>query len=170
MTKQNTKPNFDKLEYSLPTGWLSSYDMEYLYKGLKDSTKDDVYLELGVERGRSLALARKYFNGDVYGIDIIDNRQVKTRGTNYILKNSLEVEWTLPIKMLFIDSDHRYEHVKAEWKKYSPFIVKGGWVFFHDCDETSEGVVRAFREIDGKQWKKGKSNNPRCSMAWVQKC
>lgn len=162
------KPDFDKLEYELPTGWLSSFDMECLYKGLKDSKRDDVYLELGVERGRSLGLARRFFKGDVFGIDIVDNREEILPKTNYILKNSLEVEWTLPVKMLFIDSDHRYEHVKAEWNKYSPFIVKGGWVFFHDCDETSEGVVKVFKEIKGK-WKKGKSNNPRCSMAWVQR-
>lgn len=164
------KPDFDELEVTLPTGWLSSYDMECLYKGLVDSTEDDIYLELGVERGRSLALARKFFKGDIFGVDIIDNRETKIPKTNYVLNDSLKVNWTLPIKMLFIDSDHRYVHVKAEWEKYSPFVVKGGWVFFHDCDETSEGVVRVFAEIDGKKWHKYKSTNPRCSMAWVKKC
>lgn len=168
MTKSPT-PDFNKLEYELPTGWLSSFDMEYLYKGLKDSNKGDIYVELGVERGRSLALARRFFKGDVYGIDIVDNREEILAGTNYILKDSLKVNWTLPIKMLFIDSDHRYEHVKAEWDKYSPFVVKDGWVFFHDADETSEGVVRVTQEI-GEGWKKVHySPNPRCSMAWVKK-
>lgn len=164
--------DFHKVEAELIPGWFSAYDMECLHPALAASKKDDVYLEIGVHTGRSLSFARKYFKGDVFGIDIetIKQRGGKVvRGTNFIHSDSLEVKWTLPIKVLFIDGEHRYERVKAEWNKYSPFITKGGWVFFHDCDETSPEVVLAFKEINGKQWKKTKSKNPRCSMAWVRK-
>lgn len=165
--------DFHKVEAGIIPGWFSAYDMECIYPALKDSKKDDVYLEIGVDRGRSLTFARKFFKGDVFGIDIetIKNRSGKglIPGTNFILGDSLEVKWTLPIKVLFIDGEHRYQRVRDEWAKYSPLVVKGGWVFFHDCDDTSPEVVRAFSKIDGKLWKKGKSKNQRCSMAWAQK-
>jgi predicted O-methyltransferase YrrM len=35
-----------------------------------------------------------------------------------------------PIDLLFIDGDHKYEGVKADWEKYSPQV--SGHVVFHD--------------------------------------
>lgn len=167
--------DFVKEEGEARLGWFSQYDMECIYPVLKDSKKSDVYLEIGVDRGRSLEFARKYFKGDVFGIDIktIKERGGKglVKGTNFIHKPSTEAAkiWTLPINVLFIDADHSYEACLADWENYSPFVVDGGWVFFHDMDETSPGVVKVFQEIDGKKWKKSKSTNQRCSMAWVEK-
>lgn len=162
------KPDFDKEEYAHPNGWFSAFDMEILYKGLKNSTKEDVYLELGVDRGRSLSFARKHFKGDVFGIDIETQKErggEPVKGTNFIHSDSLEANWTLPIKVLFIDGEHRYKRVKAEWEKYYPFVVKGGWVFFHDADDSSPEVVEFLNELKGVKY----SPNPRCSMAWVRK-
>lgn len=148
-------------------GWFSQYDMAALYEGLKDSTKDDNYLEIGVDRGRSLTYARRHFKGDVYGIDIetLEERGGKpVEGTIFIHSDSLEVEWDKPIKCLFIDAEHRYQRVKDEYEKYLPFVVKGGWIFFHDSDETSPEVRKFTEEI-------GATQNPdtRSSMAWIRK-
>lgn len=156
--------DFHKVEADLIPGWFSAYDMEAMYPALKNSTKDDVYLEIGVHTGRSLSFARKYFKGDVFGIDIVDNGGSGVKGTNFILADSLEAHWNLPIKVLFIDGEHRYERVKGEWEKYYPFIVKGGWVFWHDADNTSPEVEQFAREKKAKF-----SKNPRCSMAWCRK-
>lgn len=148
-------------------GWFSQYDMAAIYPALVEPTQDGVYLEIGVDRGRSLAFALKHFKGDVYGIDVSTQEQrggKPVKGANFIQGDSLEVEWTLPIKVLFIDAEHRYERVKAEWEKYYPYVVKGGWVFFHDSDDTSPEVRQFTEEIKATQ-----NPNTRSSMAWIQK-
>lgn len=161
--------DFDGLD--LPPGAFSSFDMACIYPALIKSKKDDVYLEVGVDRGKSLAFARKFFQGGVFGIDIDNNMETRVERTNFIHKESNKAvkSWTLPINVLFIDGNHTYAGCKDDWNNFSPFVVDGGWIFFHDCDETSPGVVKVFREIDGKKWKKDKSPLQRCSMGWVQK-
>lgn len=37
-----------------------------------------------------------------------------------------------PIDFLFIDGDHSYEGVRADWELYSPLVRPGGLVAFHD--------------------------------------
>ena len=36
------------------------------------------------------------------------------------------------LDFLFIDGDHRYEGVKADFEMYSPLVRPGGWIGFHD--------------------------------------
>jgi predicted O-methyltransferase YrrM len=163
------KPDFTAIEKKLPLGAFSIFDMECIYPALKAMKKSDIYLEVGVDKGKSLAFARKVSKGDVYGVDIQKNPEIA--GTNFIHKPSNEAvkNWTLPIDVLFIDGDHSYEGAKADWDNFSPFVVKGGWVFFHDADVTSPGVVKLVKKI-GKGWEnKGFSDNQQCSMAWVRK-
>lgn len=167
MTNPSTKADFDKIDLELNPGAFSSYDQECIYPALIDSTKDDVYLEVGVDKGKSLSFARKFFKGDVFGVDLREDPEVPK--TNFIRKESNEAvkSWTLPIKVLFIDGDHTYEGCKDDWSNFSPFVESGGWVFFHDTDATSPGVEKVFDEIEWPE--KHKSPNQRCSMAWVRK-
>jgi len=37
-----------------------------------------------------------------------------------------------PIDLLFIDGDHSYEGVKADWAAYAPLLAPGATVVFHD--------------------------------------
>lgn len=37
-----------------------------------------------------------------------------------------------PLDFLFIDGDHRYEGVKADYEMYAPLVAKGGLIGFHD--------------------------------------
>lgn len=159
--------DFVKEEAEAVEGWFSQYDMAAIYPALIDSTKNDVYLEIGVDRGRSLTFARKYFKGDVFGIDIQTQEErggKPVQGANFIHADSLEADWTLPIKVLFIDAEHRYERVKAEWEKYHPYVIRGGWIFFHDSDDSSPEVRRFTEEIRAKQ-----NPDTRSSMAWIRK-
>lgn len=36
------------------------------------------------------------------------------------------------IDMMFIDADHSYQAVRQDWEQWSPFVVEGGLVAFHD--------------------------------------
>ncbi|MBT3268380.1 class I SAM-dependent methyltransferase [Candidatus Poribacteria bacterium] len=42
------------------------------------------------------------------------------------------------IDLLFIDGDHAYEGVKADFEQYSPLVTPGGMVMFHDIQPQTE--------------------------------
>lgn len=156
--------NFEEIERALPLGAFSVFDMEVIYPALKRMKKTDVYLEIGVDKGKSLSFARAVSKGDVFGIDPVDHGGSEVKGANFILGNSEDVDWTLPIQVLFIDGNHDEQYVRQDYEKYWPFIQKGGWVFFHDADITSQFVEKLCKEIGCKF-----SPNQQCSMAWKRK-
>lgn len=56
-----------------------------------------------------------------------------------------------PIDLLFIDGDHSYEGVKADFEDYGPLVRTGGLIGFHDivpgAPGSVGGVPRLWREI-----------------------
>jgi predicted O-methyltransferase YrrM len=133
-------------------------DSAWLLHGLVRSMKPEVCVEIGSARGKStcyigLALKRNG-RGKLYAIDphtqtnwndteSVDTLAVITRNlqkagvTNYVeivRKTSGEAvaEWNANIDMLFIDGDHSYEGVKADWERFLPFMNPFGVVIFHD--------------------------------------
>ena len=52
---------------------------------------------------------------------------------------------TTSLDLLFIDGDHSYEGVKADWDAYNRFLKPGTLVVFHDWG-WAEGVKRVIRE------------------------
>jgi predicted O-methyltransferase YrrM len=73
-----------------------------------------------------------------------DKYEVKDK-IHFHVEDSIEMEWEGPIHVLFIDGAHDYVSVKADIEKWTPFIVPGGFVLFHDC-ATHKGVKRAVDE------------------------
>jgi hypothetical protein len=66
------------------------------------------------------------------------------------------------IDMLFIDGEHSYSAVLADWLLYAPLVQPGGLVAFHDCQSTDgDGGVKRFLEDlqQGKFVSVGKINN-----------
>ena len=41
--------------------------------------------------------------------------------------------WSAPIDLLFIDGDHSEEGTRSDWDGFSPHVVVGGVVIFHDA-------------------------------------
>jgi predicted O-methyltransferase YrrM len=41
--------------------------------------------------------------------------------------------WKQPIDLLLIDGDHSENGVRRDWEQWSPFVVPGGIVIFHDA-------------------------------------
>jgi predicted O-methyltransferase YrrM len=56
-----------------------------------------------------------------------------------------------PVDFLFIDGDHTYEGVRADFEMYSPLVRSGGLIAFHDIVEGSSelvgGVPTFWREV-----------------------
>ena len=56
-----------------------------------------------------------------------------------------------PYDFAFIDADHRYESVKADWETYGPMVVPGGVIAFHDTlhpeNQSDYGVGQLWAEI-----------------------
>ena len=52
---------------------------------------------------------------------------------------------TKHLDLLFIDGDHSYEGVKADWEAYKHFLKPGSIIVFHDWG-WAEGVKRVIEE------------------------
>jgi cephalosporin hydroxylase len=57
--------------------------------------------------------------------------------------------WQEPIALLWIDGDHTYEGVKADFDAWSSLVIPGGQVAFHDSLDPRLGVHRLIGEITG---------------------
>jgi hypothetical protein len=57
------------------------------------------------------------------------------------LGESFNADWSMPIDLLFIDSGHAFKYAWGEYEKFSPYLVSGGVVGWHDT-LTNEGGVR----------------------------
>ena len=69
-----------------------------------------------------------------------------------IISNVKDVKWgrrNYPIRGLFIDGDHEYESVKADFYHFYPWMVRGGWVAFHDRTQAP-GVAQLLRELESQ--------------------
>lgn len=133
---------------NLPQGDFSEFDMEAIEPYLKKMNKEDIYLEIGVKHGKSLAFAREKSQGQIYGIDIEDNldkEYFKNKKVTYFNHSSEEVakKWHAPIDLLLIDGDHSFEAVEQDLRGFFKFIQPRGHIFFHDADLTSCGVIQA---------------------------
>lgn len=67
-----------------------------------------------------------------------------------ILGDSSKIPWELPIRVLFIDADHSYEGCKADFDRYSPFVVEGGLIVFDDytqANNPNNGVKKVVDEV-----------------------
>jgi predicted O-methyltransferase YrrM len=157
MTSLDSAIDFVKEEAEALQGAFSQYDMMALYPALIKIPEDGLYVEVGVRNGRSLMFARKHSKGTVVGIDkgheILLDKFKNVQDWEFIHKESDEAvkDWDRKIDVLFIDADHTYEGCLADWNNFSPFVKKGGIVYFHDCDDTSPGVEQVFDEI-GEGW------------------
>jgi hypothetical protein len=49
--------------------------------------------------------------------------------------------------LLWIDGDHTYKGVKADFDSWSPFVIPGGVVAFHDSLDPRLGVRELIGEI-----------------------
>lgn len=55
--------------------------------------------------------------------------------------------WSEPISLLWIDGDHQYDAVRADFKGWEPFLILGGVVVLHDSTDPDLGSARVVNEF-----------------------
>ncbi len=162
----------DDLDMRANPGAFSTFDMAVCVPEIEKLEAGEMYLEVGVDRGKSLSIARMVAAEDVQvcGVDLREDPKVP--GTLFFQGDSSEVAknhaWT--VKVLFIDGDHTYEGCKADIDAWYPHMAKGGVMLFHDCDASSPGVVQAVEEFVERNHFTDVYYDPnqRCSMARIR--
>lgn len=140
-------------------GLLSEAEAQLLFD-LAAGARDGCIVEIGTFHGKStvaLALGARAGSGArVYAIDPflpytgMTGRQFEAAEKAKLLENlllagvsedvwllhlpSVQVAraWSAPIAFLWIDGDHSYEGVRADFAAWRPHVVPGGLVAFHD--------------------------------------
>lgn len=152
---------------------LASQDKFELYHMLLTvgELKPKKILEIGVHTGYNLENFAKAFPGaDLYGIES-ETQHLVFKDFTLIEGDSTDPEIIEkaaaagPFDFIFIDGDHVYETVKADWENYSKLVRPGGAVGFHDTSRMGESwmskvEVRKFLE---ELWA---SNTHKCVEFW----
>jgi predicted O-methyltransferase YrrM len=71
--------------------------------------------------------------------------------------------WDKDIGLVFIDAAHDYESVRADFLVWTPFLVRGGWVAFHDAGAPGPARVIAEYTSDPLKWG-GRNDHPPTSL------
>jgi MMP 1-O-methyltransferase len=142
--------------YALP-GMLTHDEVDCLYHLGQINQCDGVIVEIGSWQGKStIALALGAAKADrekIYAIDphaiqleegyLEDTRfafmaNIRQAGIDGqvipMIMTSKEAarDWSQPIRLLWIDGDHRYESVKQDFLLWEPFVAYGGIIAMHD--------------------------------------
>ena len=171
-----TFKELEELDIKVNPGAFSTLDMEVLVPEVEALKPGEVYLEIGVDKGKSLSVARMVAGElvSVFGVDL--KKDPKVDGTVFFQGDSVEIAkgWmTHPkISVLFIDGDHSYEGCRRDIEAWYPYMKKDGVMLFHDCDESSPGVLQAVAEFVNthtvKKFELFKRTDKNTSMAKVQ--
>lgn len=167
---------------ALLAGWLSDDEAAYLY-GLARLVRDGCVVEIGSFRGRSTA-ALCYGVRDGHGVPLYavephadytgfyggkfggDDRAAFFQGmlnlglaqTVRLVNLSSEVitpGWQIPVSLLWVDGDHRYEGVRRDIDCWAPHLAAGATVVFDDINDPEIGPVRVYNELIEAGWAKG---------------
>lgn len=138
-------------------GYLREIEGEKLMELASLVPESQAIVEIGSYKGKSTCyLASGSEGAMVYAIDLWDlgnntatryrkpatyqtfKEQVSNMGLMQKITitkgNSIDVAktWNKPIGLLFIDGNHQYEFVKADYESWHKFVVPGGYIAFHD--------------------------------------
>jgi predicted O-methyltransferase YrrM len=151
-------------KYKTIDGWLSLNEAYHLFDGARSLPGKSTIVEIGSWKGKSTyCLAKGLRSGTVYAIDPFNSAGEEGSAQVYQQKSANEdllsvfkenmasrgmsqkvVPWkgysqdfvnkVDSINFLFIDGDHSIEGARYDFDHYSPRLVKGGLIAFHDYD------------------------------------
>ena len=167
--------DYNKLGMRAKPGAFSTFDMEVLVPEVLRLEPGDVYLEIGVDKGKSLSVAKMVAKKGVKVIGVDIQVDPKVEGTTFYQGDSVKVAKNYndgEILVLFIDGDHTHKGCKRDIEAWYPHMKKGGVMLFHDCDESSPGVMWAVAEFvcgnHSSSFFLFKYNHKNTSMAKIQ--
>lgn len=142
--------------YGLP-GMLTYGEVDCLYQLGQFNDRQGVIVEIGSWKGKStiaLALGAAKIHGEkIYAIDphrimpeegyfedtekdFLDNIQragVADQVVPMVMTSEAAAKnWDKPVRLLWIDGDHRYEPTKLDFALWEPHLVEGGILAMHD--------------------------------------
>ena len=162
--------DFEALDLKANEGAFSTFDSAVLMPEVEKLEVGQVYLEVGVDRGKSLSITKMVAKPgiEVHGVDLRPDPKVP--GAIFHRTDSFTFKLGKKVDVIFIDGDHSYEGCKADIDNWYPQMADGGVMCFHDCDETSPGVVQAVEEFVANNKFKDVYYDPnqRCSMARIR--
>ena len=148
--------------YKQIQGVFSTVDMQVLKEEIEKLQPGDVYVEIGVDEGRSARVAHEYANPSVYKfyIDIhdvpphsvsigrgpwmeqegmvgIDKKGFFIHGDADLFGGLFHQQIFNNVKfvdLMFIDGHHDYESVKMNTQIWEPLMKPGSTILFHDYD------------------------------------
>lgn len=135
---------------------LTSSEIHWIYETTK-AIGNGNFAHLGVAWGASVWINTVATpDANIYAVDLWsdyvldkDRDHLKALCPKVIICQGTTQEWgeklSIPFNFVMIDADHGYEFVKKDWELWSPKLVGGGIVAFHDAD--IEGVRRACNEV-----------------------
>jgi len=152
-------------------GMPTQNEVEYLYRLGQSNPGKGVILEIGSWKGKSticLARGSMIANGEkVYAVDphkpLADEGYVEDTEAEFLanireagvethvvplVMTSEEAakKWHQPIRLLWIDRDHRYEQVRKDFLLWEPHVIDGGIIAMHDTIRK-RGPKRVLWEI-----------------------
>jgi hypothetical protein len=145
--------DYQELDKKARLGAFSTLDAEVIVPYIQHIKPGRAYVEIGVDKGKSLSIARmvapkKTF---VVGVDLKVNPDVPDtlflQGDSVAMAKKYEDTLGIPIQILFIDGDHSYQGCKRDLDAWYPLVLNLGYIFFHDHDESSPGVMQAAAEF-----------------------
>lgn len=160
MTMKNDLNQFKSASKSVD-GWLTDHEAEYLFYLAHDGPGIGVVVEIGSWKGKStimLAGGTKVakrdslfaidphiggLDQDKYGhtnvnTEIEFRHNIMNAGVgdcvNTLVEKSTDAvrDWHRPVRLLFIDGDHSFDAVKDDFILWTPHVVDGGIIAFHD--------------------------------------
>lgn len=151
-------------------GWTALDELAFLYRTAQLQKKGGVIVEIGSWQGRStvcMAKGSEHGNGArIYAIDPftgssenqIPGVKIWTRDdfernlektdtkalvtTLAMTSDDAAKSWDRPIDFLFIDGAHEYEYVKNDFLLFSPYVVDGGIIAFHDTTPNLKAILQ----------------------------
>jgi predicted O-methyltransferase YrrM len=152
-------------------GHLTSFiESDFLYRCAKNGWGEGVIVEIGSFKGRTticLALGSKMKGREkVYAVDPLPDLSIRERFIQNLKQAKIMDQvvpvfqksddavrdFSVPIRLLFIDGNHEYEAVKNDILLWKDHVIDGGIIAFHDYLPEShpaflEGVNRAVNEL-----------------------
>lgn len=138
-------------------GMLTPAEGGFLYQLAQLESRNGVIVEIGSWKGKSTILlasgSMKVGGEKVFAIDphkplaeegYVEDTEAEFRKNimaagvqDHVVPMVMTSEeaakgWSKPIRLLWIDGDHRYEQVKRDFLLWSPHVVEGGIIAMHD--------------------------------------